>query len=105
MGARLAELIGANVWKVIKGHYGSWLGLVAAGAILTVSVLGGALLVPNWRPVAILVALANLVLTALVIVALIARSNGQLLDVAANVSLQSHLARAEIGRASCRERV
>src|SRR5687768_6804653 len=95
MDERLAERIGANVWKITKGHYGTWLGIAAAGAVITISALGIGLLMPRWRSVAALVALGDLAVTVLIIVALVARSNGQLLDLAANVSLQAHLARAQ----------
>jgi hypothetical protein len=94
MDERLAERIAANVWKVIKGHYGSWLGAAAIGALITISVLAGALLLPGWRSIAALVALGYLAVTALIVVALLARSGGHLLDLAANVSLQAHLLRS-----------
>lgn len=94
MDERLTERIGANVWKVTKGHYGAWLGVAAIGAIITISALGGALLLPGLRPIAVLVALGYLVCTALIAVSLLVRSRGHLVDLAANVSLQSYLERA-----------
>lgn len=93
MEQRLVERLRANTWKVTKGHYGPWLGLGAAGAVLTLGALGGTLLIPDLRSLAILAALGYLVTAALIIVALLVRSSGLLLDLSANVSLQSHLAR------------
>ena len=94
MDHRLTERMRANVWKVTKGHFGPWLGMAAAGALFTMSALGAALLLPDVRSIAVLVALGYLVVTALTIVALLARTSGHLLDLVANVSLQSQLARA-----------
>ena len=94
MDERLAERIGANVWKVTKGHDGFWLGTVAMGAVMTITALGAALLMPGLRSIAMLVALGYLVLTALMAFALLVRSRGHLVDLAANVSLQAHLERA-----------
>src|SRR5687768_9798650 len=93
MDQPLTERIRAILWKVTKGHYGSWLGAAAAGAIVALSALGAAVVMPQWTTIALIVSLGYLVVAALIIVALLARSSGHSLDLAANVSLQSQLAR------------
>jgi hypothetical protein len=95
MAQPLIEETRAALWKLLKGHYGAWVGLassVAAAALLT---LAGAILVAPIRPLATLLALGALIAMTFVVVVLVARSTGYLLDLSANVSLQSHLARAE----------
>jgi hypothetical protein len=87
------EAVWAIVWKVTKGQYGPWLRLTMAGAIVALTVLGAALALPQLRIVAWFVSLAFLIGAAVITVALLARTAGQLLDVAANVSLQSQLDR------------
>jgi hypothetical protein len=67
--------------------------VAAAGAVVALSALGAALLMPQLTTVALIVSLGYLVASALIIVALLARSGGHSLDLAANVSLQSQLAR------------
>ena len=93
MEQRLTEQIRATLRKVIKGHYGLWLGVAAAGAVVALGVLSAAIVVPRLGSLAVLVSLGYLVAATLMIVALLTRSSGLLLDLSANVSLQSHLAR------------
>ena len=87
------ESLRARLWIATKGSYGRWVGLALAGALVTFGVLGVALVVPGLRSVAVIVALGDVVLMALILVAMLARSAGQAQEAAANISLQSHLAR------------
>lgn len=91
---RLNEDLRAALWQVRKGHHGSWAGLAAALAVAAVAVLAAAAIIAPLRPLASLVALGALITMSFVIVMLQVRSTGHVLDLSANLSLQSHLARA-----------
>ena len=91
---RRVEGLRARLWAATKGSSGSWVGLALACALVTLCILAVALLVPGLRPVAVVVALADLVLLAVLHVAMLARVAGHAQDAAANVSLQGYLARS-----------
>jgi hypothetical protein len=90
----LTEDMQAVLWKVRKGHHGSWAGLAAAIASGTLVVLALAVPIAPLRPIASLVALGALIAMTFVLIMLQQRSTGHVLDLSANLSLQSHLARA-----------
>ena len=94
MAQPLTEDLQAMLWNVRKGHHGSWAGLAAAVAGAAILLLALAVLIPQVRPVASLSALAALLALAFILIMLQLRSTGQVLDLSANLSLQSHLARS-----------
>ena len=85
--------IRASFQKICKGHFGSWLALAFLGGFLAVGALAIALFVPQFRWLAALLVLGYLISVSVMVVAMLARTTGYVLDMAANVSLQSQLMR------------
>jgi len=87
------EIVRASFQKICKGHFGSWLAIAFLGGLLAVWALVIALFLPQFRWPAALLVLGYLIVAAVMAVAMLARTTGYLLDLAANVSLQSQLKR------------
>ena len=87
------EIVRASFQKICKGHFGSFLAIAFLGGLLAVWALVIALFLPQFRWPAALLVLGYLIVAAVMVVAMLARTTGYLLDLAANVSLQSQLKR------------